>query len=182
MRISLETDRIKLRLLKRSDAETLHKYAKDKAISRYTFLPRPYLLEHSYKFIKESRLWFRRKRNYALTIEWKETGEVIGMIGLHHLDFKNKNAELGYWLARRYWGRGITKEAIGLILKYGFREMKFVRIYARVMRPNIASSKLLEKCGFAYEGRLRKAVLQRGRWMDMLCYGKLKTKTKEITC
>lgn len=92
------------------------------------------------------------------------------MISLMKIDYKNKNTEIGYWLGRKYWGKGIMKEAIKLILNFGFKKLKLVRIYARVMHPNISSAKLLEKSGFRYEGRMRKTILRRGKWMDELRY------------
>ena len=62
------------------------------------------------------------------------------------------------------------KEAIKLILNFGFKKLKLVRIYARVMHPNISSVKLLEKSGFQYEGRMRRTTLRKGKWMDDLRY------------
>lgn len=66
------------------------------------------------------------------------------------------------------------QEAVCLMLKYGFRELKLVRIYARVMTPNIASAKLLEKLGFSLEGHRRKVNLHHRRWMDDYLYAIVK--------
>jgi len=96
------------------------------------------------------------------------------MIGLMKIDYNNKNAEIGYWLGKKYWGRKIMKEALKLILNFGFKELKLVRIYARVMHPNIASANLLEKSGFKYEGRMRKTTFRKGKWLDDLRYSILR--------
>jgi len=95
-----------------------------------------------------------------------------------NIDYKNMNAEIGYWLGKEYWGKKIMKEAVFLILGFGFEQLKLVRIYARVMHPNIASAKLLEKQGFKYEGRLRKATLREDKWMDELRYSILRNEFK----
>lgn len=174
MDVILNGKNIRLRKIVRSDAVAITRYAKDPAISRFTLIPRPYTMESSYRFIRHTHLMRRRGMDQSLGIELKERGEIIGMISLMHIDRKNRNAEIGYWLAKPYWRRGYSLEAIRLIIKYGFRKLKLVRIYARVLHPNLASAKLLEKAGFRYEGRFRKSALMRGRWMDDLLYGMLK--------
>ena len=100
------------------------------------------------------------------------------MIGLMNIDYNNKNAEIGYWLGKKYWRKGIMKEAIKLILNFGFKKLKLVRVYARIMHPNIFSAKLLEKSGFQCEGRTRKTTLRRGKWMDDLVYSILSNEFK----
>jgi RimJ/RimL family protein N-acetyltransferase len=95
-----------------------------------------------------------------------------------NIDYENKNAEIGYWLGKRYWGQKIIKEAIKLILNFGFKKLKLTRIYAKVMHPNISSSKLLEQLSFQYEGRMRKTYLKKGKWMDDLIYSILKSEFK----
>ena len=94
------------------------------------------------------------------------------------IDYNNKNAEIGYWLGKKYWGKKIMKEAIKLILNFGFKKLKLVRIFARVMHPNISSIKLLEKSSFQYEGRMRKAIFKNDKWMDILRYSILDSEFK----
>ncbi|MCX6825824.1 MAG: GNAT family protein [candidate division Zixibacteria bacterium] len=180
MGVRLEGKRIILRKPVRADAYPLYLNAKDKEISRYTFLPRPYTLEGAYDFIRKNHIMRRKGRIIPLGIEWRENGQIIGMISLMGIDHKNKNAELGYWLGKKYWGKGIMKEAICLILRYGFRELKLVRIYAHVMHPNMTSASLLERIGFTFEGRRRKVLLHRRKWMDYLCYGMLRGEQYKI--
>jgi len=178
MKVVLDGGRFRLRTLVRADAETVYKYAKDPAISRYTFIPRPYLKQCAYDFIRRNHIKARKGLNIVLGIELRETGEIIGLVSLEQINKRSKNAELGYWLAKRYWGKGYMSEAVRLTVRYGFRKMKLVRIYARVMHPNVASTRLLEKVGFTYEGRMRKMVFKNGRWMDDLRYGMLREEFK----
>ncbi len=174
IKLRLETDRIRLRKIKRSDAESIYKYAKAKEISRYTFIPRPYTIKNATTFIRQSQILFRKKKEFHLGIELKETGEIIGMIGLIRIDYKNKNAELGCWLGKKFWRKGIMGEAVSLMLRFGFKELKLVRIYARVMTPNIASAKLVESAGFTLEGHRRRVHLHRRRWVDDYLYAMVK--------
>ncbi|MBS3169044.1 GNAT family N-acetyltransferase [Candidatus Woesearchaeota archaeon] len=170
---------INLRNLKKNDAISLFTSANDKDITRYTLLPYPYTLKDAKDFIEITKRNTRLKKAFELGIELKETKEIIGMNSLTNVDWKNKNAEIGYWLGKEYWGRGIMKEAIKLLLYFGFKKLKLERISATVLQPNLASAKLLEKSGFIYEGKLRRAILRRGKWYDQLCFGILKTELRK---
>lgn len=178
MDIRIEGNTIIIRKLKRSDAQSIFQHAKHSDIARYTMIPHPYKLKDAEDFIKITHRKICKKESCELGIELKEIGQIIGMVGLMNIDYKNMNAEIGYWLGKEYWGKKIMKEAVFLILGFGFEQLKLVRIYARVMHPNIASAKLLEKQGFKYEGRLRKATLREDKWMDELRYSILRNEFK----
>ena len=96
------------------------------------------------------------------------------MMSLTRIDWKNKNAEAGYWLGKKYWGQGIAKEALQLILGFGFRRLKLMRIYARARPANFRSERLLNKTGFKREGFLRKDMFIKGRSVDHFIYSILK--------
>jgi len=172
--MKINGNKIILRTLRAADAVSLFQNAKDKDIAKYTLLPHPYTLKNAKDFIKITKKNQRQKKAFELGIELRETHSIIGMISLMNIDWKNKNAELGYWLGKKYWKKGIMTEAIQLLLQYGFTTSKLERVYAKVLHPNIASAKLLEKSGFRYEGKLRRSTLRRGKWYDDLCYGILK--------
>ena len=178
MELKIEGKQINLRKLKKSDAPSIYQNAEDFDIARYTTLPHPYKLKNAEDFIKSTHQKIRKKKAFELGIELKENKEIIGMMSLMNIDCVNKNAEIGYWLGKKYWGKKIMKEAVKLILNFGFKKLKLVRIYARVMHPNISSAKLLEKSGFHYEGRMRKTTLRKGKWMDDLRYSILSNEFK----
>lgn len=175
MPLKIEGNKINLRSLKRSDAYSIYKYAKDKAIGRYTLLPQPYRLKHAKGFIERTHKNLREKTYFEFGIELKETGEIIGMMSLLHVDFPGKKAEVGYWLAKKYWGQGIAGEALNLALNFAYKNLKLNRIYAMVMSPNTGSIKLLEKCfGFELEGRLKNHCFRNNRFMDDLRFALFK--------
>ena len=165
--------RINLRPLVAADAVSIHKYARHREICRYTFLPYPYSRRHADEWVITSSERNRSGLDFNMGIELPETGEVIGMISLNNIDHFNRHAELGYWLGKPFWGHGYVSEAIGLIVAHGFRQIKLKRIYARVMHPNKTSAHLLEKCGFTYEGTLRRQIKRNGRYLDELRFGLL---------
>lgn len=172
--IGVDGDRIALRKVTRADAQSIYEHVRDREISRYTFIPHPYRLQDALRFIRFAQLQMKKGQEYHLGIELKSTGGIIGMIGLMRVDCRNRNAEVGYWLGNKYWGRGLAGEALNLMLHFAFREMKLVRVYAHVMHPNHASVRMLEKAGFTLEGCLRKHLLRDGRRLDLLYYGLLK--------
>jgi RimJ/RimL family protein N-acetyltransferase len=178
--LKIEGKIINLRTLKSSDAHSICKNANDKEISENTPLPYPYTLKHAHDFIRICQRHYKNKTDYELGIEFKRTGEIIGMISLMHIDNKNRNAEVGYWLGKRYWKKGIASEALTLILNFGFNNLKSVRIYAKVLHTNLPSIKLLQRTGFKYEGRMRKSVLKDGGWFDKLMFALLDVDYKEI--
>ena len=178
--IHLKGKRINLRSFKKSDAESLCENIKPKIIKRYTAnIPHPYNLKHAIIFIKKSKLRERKKEEYSLGIELKETKKIIGGISLMKIDLKNKNAELGYWLGKNYWGRGLTTEAVGLMLDFAFNKMKLNSVYARVFEENKGSSKVLIKSGFKQEGVQRQRFYRFGRWHHMPQYSILKHEYKK---
>ena len=98
-------------------------------------------------------------------------GEVIGGIGVSvQTDIYRKNAELGYWLAEPFWGKGIISEAIRIIISEAFEQLDITRIFARPFYTNNASHRVLEKSGFKLEAILEKTVFKNGEYMDEYIY------------
>ena len=77
------------------------------------------------------------------------------------------SAEIGYWLGRAYWGEGIATAAVLAMIPHALRELELYRLQARVFDGNHASVRVLERCGFAREAVLRRAVMKHGRLLDL---------------
>ena len=113
---------------------------------------------------------------FAITVD----NIVIGSIGIfRQSNIHRQTAELGYYIAEEYWGKGIMTEAVRQICKYVFSESDIIRIYAEPFAYNIASCRVLEKVGFQYEGTLRSNAVKNGKVIDMRMYSLLK---EEIMC
>lgn len=109
---------------------------------------------------------------FAVTAE----GKAVGSIGVFRQgNIHRRTAELGYYLAEEYWGRGIMTEAVRQTCRYVFDKSDIVRIYAEPFSCNRASCRVLEKAGFQYEGTLRKNAVKNGKIIDMKMYSLLKT-------
>lgn len=98
-------------------------------------------------------------------------GEAVGGIGVSvQTDIYRKNAELGYWLAEPFWGKGIVTHAIGLIVAEAFDSLDITRIFAKPFHTNTASHCVLEKAGFRLEAILEKAVFKNSEYLDEHIY------------
>ncbi|MBI5880903.1 GNAT family N-acetyltransferase [archaeon] len=140
----------------------------DKRVAKYlAVVPHPYNLKDGIFFIKDivNKGW-NAKTDYPFAIYEKEKKEVIGVIGLHKIDKKNQRAEVGYWLGRRHWRQGYGSEALRLMLKFGFKNLKLNKIWAGVYHPNKPSVLMLKKMGFKKDGVLRKHTFKNNTFYD----------------
>ena len=129
-------------------------------------MPHPYTLADAESWL-DTRA--EGKSDHLLCIE--VDGHVAGGIGLHPgEDVARLTAELGYWLAEPLWGRGIMTEAVRAMVAHGFATSPLERIEAYVFANNPASTRVLEKCGFQCEGRLRRSVIKDGQMLDSFLY------------
>lgn len=101
--------------------------------------------------------------------------KVVGSIGVFRQgNIHRLTAELGYYVAEEYWGKGIMTKAVKQICEYVFGKSDIIRIYAEPFAYNIASCRVLEKVGFQYEGTLRSNAVKNGKVIDMKMYSLLK--------
>ncbi len=136
-------------------------------------LPYPYTEQDGKEFIS-AMLAANENDTFAFAIT--VNGKVIGSIGaFRQTNIHNKTAELGYYIAEEYWGKGIMTEAVNQLCDYVFSHTAIIRIYAEPFAYNIGSCRVLEKAGFQYEGTLRSNALKNGNVLDMKMYSKLKT-------
>jgi len=104
-------------------------------------------------------------------------GAFAGAIGILPQRGEHEGSAIfGYWLGRRYWGRGIATDAARTMADHAFRSRGLRRLEASVFGPNAASARVLEKAGFTLEGRMRESYLERdGTPTDALIYARLAT-------
>ena len=132
--------------------------------------PHPYTLADAETFLGRV-VGLEPELSFCVEVE----GRMAGGIGLHMQgDVHHRNAELGYWLAQEFWGRGIMSSAVQVMVEYGFSNLPLERIEAYVFANNPASARVLEKAAFVFEGRLRRNVLKDGEFLDSLVYARLR--------
>lgn len=135
-------------------------------------LPYPYSVEDAKEYIK-AVLAADENSTYAFAITLGE--KVIGSIGVFRNDnIHYRTAEMGYYIAEPYWGRGFGTSAVKQISSYILQYTDIVRIYAEPFANNQASCRILEKAGFQLEGILRKNAVKNGAMLDMCMYAMIK--------
>ena len=140
-------------------------------------LPYPYTEQDGKEFIS-AMLSADESETFAFAITVDNM--VIGSISIFRQgNIHRQTAELGYYIAEEYWGKGIMTEAVKQICEYVFAKSDIIRIYAEPFAYNIASCRVLEKVGFQYEGTLRSNAVKNGRVIDMEIYSLLKAEIKE---
>ena len=152
----METERILIRHWQESDAEALFKYASDPDVGPRAGWPAHKSVEESLEII---RTFFHNDTTWAIVL--KENGEAIGCIGYYTHETSNipigeNDCEVGYWVGKPYWNRGICTEALKLMLDYCIHEKHFKNIWADHFTGNPASGRVMEKCGFSDTGMLNR--------------------------
>ncbi len=159
---------ISLRCWSLTDLDNLVKYANNQKVANNLTdgFPYPYTTDDGKKYLK-----IVSQDNPVKVFAVIYDGEAIGSIGVFpQTDIHRKNAEIGYWLAEPFWGRGIMVKAVGLIVDYTFKTFDITRVFARPFGTNKASQRVLEKSGFKLEGRFEKVLYKNGRFMDEFIY------------
>ncbi len=151
-------DSILLSELVENDREALVSHLKEKEVSDWTLrIPFPYSLADADRFIQlvtESTKKSGRATNWA--IREKESTKLIGCIGFHEfVPEAPHRAEIGYWLAKSHWGKGIMTAVLKAVCEVGFNEFELARISANLFEGNERSERVVLKCGFQGEGILR---------------------------
>ena len=143
-------------------------------------LPYPYTEQDGKEFIS-AMLSADENETFAFAITVDNM--VIGSIGIFRQgNIHRQTAELGYYIAEEYWGKGIMTEAVKQICAYVFAKSDIIRIYAEPFAYNIASCRVLEKVGFQYEGTLRSNAVKNGKVIDMEMYSLLKEECEWRFC
>ena len=100
-------------------------------------------------------------------------GEIVGSIGVDHIDLLRKSCEIGYFIAESYQGRGIVTRACQAVITHLFRNFGMNRAQIRAMPKNSRSIAIPARLGFTYEGIQRQAELLRGKFYDFAVYSML---------
>jgi len=159
-------DRLHLSEIRASDKSAFVKFLNDEDIYGNTLrIPYPYTADDAETFISiaaEATAKHGHPVHFAIR---EEDDQLIGGCGFDGLSYGHR-AEIGYWLAKPYWGQGIMTAVVQSACAFAFAEWKLVRITAHVFDFNKASARVLEKVGFEYEGLLRKHHKKDGKFID----------------
>ncbi len=172
----IETERLILREFELSDANEVQRLVGDWAVAETLIgMPHPY-------GDGIAEVWIESlKKDYAVgeivnfAVCEKESGALVGSLGLKEIKEEHQRAELGYWIGKEFWNRGYCTEAGQAAIKYGFEVLGLNRIFAHFLVWNPSSGRVMSKLGMKPEGVLRQHIAGRdGAFEDFSIYGILK--------
>ena len=155
---NFETERLILRKPCMEDAPAIFtSYAQDTEVTRYMTWSPHKNIEETYGIMRIMLKSWEAGSAYSFAILPKNLNSVIGMIAMHPDGFK---VEIGYVLARPYWGKGIVTEAARRITTWLLEQPDIYRVFATCDVENLASARVMEKAGMTCEGILRRNTIR----------------------
>lgn len=174
--ITLETERLILRKFEISDANCMYNnWASDDLVTKYLRWPTHSSIDVTNKVLG---MWVNdneRLTNYQWAIILKEINEPIGSIGAVDMNDKLDMIHIGYAIGRKWWGQGITAEALNKLIEFFFNDVEAQRIESMHDPNNPNSGRVMKKCGMKYEGTHKKADWNNQGICDASYYAILKS-------
>ncbi len=161
---------VELREFLPEDETLLVRYLADPQTVQYLSnrIPQPYTAEDAHWWVTSGS---REQIARAVVVD----NQLVGAVGVIRGQLEEwYSAEIGYWIGREHWGHGYASQALQMMTDYLFEQTDLVRLAATVFAPNAASVKVLEKCGYEFEARLRKSIFKNGEFYDSLIYTRLR--------
>jgi ribosomal-protein-alanine N-acetyltransferase len=166
--VQLSLNTCEVRSWRTTDVEALVRHANNRNIwiNLRDAFPHPYTKRDARDYIRSVRQRCPETM-FAIAVD----DEAVGSIGfVLRGDVERVSAEIGYWLAEPFWGRGIATEALVALTKHAIDTHALTRVYALPYAWNAASCRVLEKAGYVLEARLRRSAIKDGRITDQFQY------------
>ena len=170
----IQTDRLRLRLLEMGDAERLFEIlnGNPEIMKLLTFTP-PKDVKETESFRAFSEQEYVNKTALRWGIEYE--GVLMGVIGLENLKEMQgpwllDSGMIGYWLSPEVHGKGLMTEAVKAVIAFGFDTVQLHKIWIRHFVGNVASQRVIEKCGFVHWGTEKDSGFRYGKWWDAAYY------------
>ncbi len=176
----IETERLIIRQFVYEDYKRVAEVCSDYEIAKMTLgIPVPYTEDDAKNFI-QSRIELEKEgKSYEYAVCFKENPNVVvGCVGVVGISEKSKKAELGYWVDRNHWGKGIATEATKAMIKFAFNDLKLNSLFARHYEINPASGRVMQKCSMRLVGTLRQFEYRLGDLHNVVYYDLLASDVK----
>ena len=177
-RVLVKGDKVQLRPIKATDVNLAFSLVRNDEILKWLLWDGPKDEKEIASTYGQWETDFGSKRDCFLAIERIDIPGIIGCISLNHRDCEER-ADMGYWLAVDYWGKGYMTDAVRLVCHLGFKYLGLIKIYSPVFLGNMRSKRVLEKNGFSLEGTLRSHFKKRGEWRDVWYMSILRSEWQE---
>jgi ribosomal-protein-alanine N-acetyltransferase len=169
---NIKTRRLDFIKLNIDDYLKVHEYVSNEDVSRFIGWNLMKNEEETKHFIEELIKREELDTHWYSSIVEAKSGKIIGNVMLFNFDRAALNVEIGYVLHQDFWNKGYGNEIVDVLSSFIFDEMKFKKIYAKVIKNNIPSSIILQKNGFLLEGDLKDHLVVEGEYMDLMILSK----------
>ena len=176
---TLPGDGVQLRSLTIDDVPDLRAIFSDADVVRFMSIPQLTSEAATLRFLDQIHDGFRAGTLYQWGIELEQ--RIVGTCTLAEIDRTNRRAEIGFALARAFWGRGLVLRAVPSVFQFAFERLDLRRIEADADPRNAASIRVLERLGFQREGLLRERYIQLGEVQDAMMFGLLRRDWDALT-
>jgi len=168
----LETKRLILRKFTINDTKNVfNNWANDDDVTKYLTWPAHKKINVTRCVLEDWIKNYSKKDFYQWAIVLKEIDEPIGSISVVKQSDDIKMVHIGYCIGKKWWNKGITSEALDILIRYFFEEVGVNRIEARHDPNNPNSGKVMAKCGMKYEGHMRQADKNNQGIINYIEYG-----------
>ena len=139
----------------------------------FLYFPKPKNLRFEKAFIRKSIEKRRKGLEYDFAV--LQDGEIVGAAGLKVDQHRKHIGEIGYFVAREHWGKGIAGRAVKLVEQFAFKRFGISRLEIVTLRANQASKRVARKCGYVWEGVQRGKQPHNGKLHDVDLFSKIRT-------
>jgi ribosomal-protein-alanine N-acetyltransferase len=170
----LETSRLVLRKMTMHDVHDLFEYASEPEVTKFVTWDCHRNVSDSKHFLNVVLEKYKEHDVSPWGLVLKENNKLIGTGGYAWWMPEHYRAEFGYALSMKYWNLGLMTEAVKEIMRFGFEKMELNRIEARCKTDNLASEKVMQKCGMKFEGIMREQMFVKDEYQDLKMYSILR--------
>ena len=167
----IRTERLMLRRFRMEDAEEVYKnYGSDPEVGKYIAYRPCKTIESSIAFVSIHEIQYLEVPDfYGWAVDLN--GEVVGSVGLFHINKEEGSCEIGMSLGSKWWNNGYMTEAVSALIKFAFEEMEAKRVYGSHHIDNKASGRVMQKCGMKFVETVEKGQENiDGSFSDLVFY------------
>jgi len=173
----MKTENYYLKEIESTDIHHIHKGLSNPDITKYYDVHFPTL-----EATKTQMEWYSTIKSEGTGIWWgifgNDDNEFKGAGGYNNVEKQHKKAEIGMWLLKEHWGKGILKEMMPKLFEQGFTKLGLNRIEGYVVHDNVKCKSAIEKINFTFEGTMRECEIKNGEMIDVDLYSILKSDWK----
>ncbi len=170
----LFTARLSLRAMNAGDVNSIQYHVNTEAVcNNLSYTPHPYTMEMAETWMRNINVGMINGNCRYWSICDRSSGEFIGSMGLS-LFREQEGGEMHYWIGEEFWNKGYCTEAAKRTMVYFFEDLNMHRLQITHREGNIASRKVIEKCGFVFEGNMRDYLKRFGKFENVLSYSILR--------